>query len=142
MALKGARMTRYSLARSLPACLLAALLAGPAMPQATAEQAAAVQAALAEAKVRLNLTAEQEAALIPLMEERAAKLKAIRDQHAGDDSRRARRAMFRDAKPVMEDYQAKVRAILDDTQEAEWEKMRAEARERLKERYRAGQSPD
>jgi hypothetical protein len=135
-------MTRYSLATSLPACLVAALLTGPAMAEATTEQAATLQAALAEAKTRLNLTAEQEAALKPLMEERVAKLKAIRDQHAGDDSRRARRAMFREAKPVMEDYQAKVRAILDDTQEAEWEKMRAEARERLKERYRAGQAPD
>jgi hypothetical protein len=135
-------MTRFWLDKSFPACLLAALLAGPAMAEASAEEAATVKAALVEAKARLNLTAEQEAALKPLLEERAAKLKAIRDQHAGDDSRRARRAMFRDAKPVMEDYQAKVRAILDDTQEAEWEKMRAEARERLKERYRAGQAPD
>ncbi len=103
---------------------------------------AVIQAAITEAKARLKLTPEQEAELKPLIEERTAKLKAIRDKHAGDDSRRAKRAMYNEARPVMDDYQEKVRAILTDEQEAEWEKMRAEARERLKERYRAGQGPD
>jgi hypothetical protein len=41
----------------------------------------------------------------------------------------------------MDDYQARVRAILDDSQEAEWEKMRAEAKARLKEQYQANQGP-
>jgi hypothetical protein len=127
---------------SVTACLLAALLTGSAPAGTTAADADTVQAALDEARARLRLTPEQEAAMKPLMEERAAKLKAIRDRHAGDDSRRARRDMFREARPVMDEYQAKVRTLLDEAQEAEWDKMRAEARERLKERYRAGQAPD
>jgi hypothetical protein len=103
---------------------------------------AEVRAAIEEAKSRLKLTPEQEAALKPLVLERAEKMKAIRDRHAGDTSRGARREMYREAKPVAEDYQAKVRAILTDEQEAEWEKMRAEAHERLKKRYRASQDPE
>jgi hypothetical protein len=108
---------------------------------AQAVDPADVQAALEEARVRLGLSAEQEAALKPIFAERNARLKAIRDKHAGDDSRRARRKMFKDARPVMDDYQARVRAILDDSQEAEWEKMRAEAKARLKEQYKANQGP-
>ncbi|MBM4218585.1 MAG: hypothetical protein FJ171_02915 [Gammaproteobacteria bacterium] len=69
-------------------------------------------------------------------------MKAIREKHAGDESRTDRRVMYHEARPVADEYQEKVRAILDDEQEAEWEKMRAEARERLKERYRAGNGPD
>lgn len=118
------------------------LPAGVATPESPQVDPATVQAAVDDAKARLKLTPEQEAQLKPLMEERAVKLKAIRDKHAGDDSRRARREMYREARPVAEDYQAKVRAILNDEQEAEWEKMRTEGRERLKERYRAGQPPD
>ena len=122
--------------------LLMAFAGGAAASQATPQDVSAVRAAIAEATARLKLTPEQEAQLKPLIEERTARLKAIRDKHAGDDSRRAKRDMYREARPVLDDYQTKVRAILDDQQEAEWEKMRAEARERLKERYRAGLGPD
>ncbi len=122
--------------------LMLAMSGGAAAAQVTAPDPAAVQAAIAEAKARLKLTPAQEAQLKPLVEERTEKLKAIRDKHAGDKSRRAKRDMYREARPVLDDYQDKVRAILTDEQEAEWEKMRAEARERLKERYRAGQGPD
>lgn len=118
------------------------LSAGVVESEPPAVDAADVQAAVEEAKARLKLTPEQETQLKPLIEERTAKLKALHAKHAGDQSRRARREMYREAKPVMEDYQAKVRAILSDEQEAEWEKMRAEARERLKERYREGKPPD
>ena len=51
-------------------------------------------------------------------------------------------AWQRGERPVLDDYQEKVREILTPEQEAEWEKMRVEARDRLKERYRAGQEPD
>ena len=88
------------------------------------------------ARARLGLTPEQESQLKPLVQERNQELKAIRDKYAGDDSRRARRAMFKEAEPVVENYQARVRTILNDAQYAEWEKMRAEARERLKAEYK------
>lgn len=123
------------------AIVLAAMSAGVIAQQAAFDPAA-IKAALQEAKVRLQLTPEQEAQLKPLMQERNQALKAIRDKYAGDDSRRTRRAMFREAQPVVENYQARVRTILNDAQYAEWEKMRAEARERLKEQYKKGGAPD
>ena len=49
--------------------------------------------------------------------------------------------MYKEAQPVVENYQARVRTILNDEQEAEWEKMRAEAKERLKEQYKSGTWP-
>lgn len=133
-------MTKHPAA--LVAALCLAIFPGMTTAQSPKADPAAVQAAIEEARARLKLTPEQEAQIKPAMEERAAKLKAIRDKYAGEDSRRAKRDMYREARPVMDEYQAKVRAILDDEQLAEWEKMRAEARERLKERFREGQGPD
>ena len=124
------------------AVALALFAAGPSFPQAPQVDPAALQGAVEEAKARLNLTPAQEAQLKPLMQERNQALKAIRDRYAGEDSRRARRAMFKEAEPVVENYQARVRTILDDAQYAEWEKMRAEARERLKQQYKKGGTPD
>ena len=95
--------------------LLPGMPIGAAQSESATPDAARLQAVIAEAKARLKLTPEQEAKLRPLVEERTAKLKAIRDKHAGDDSRRARRAMYREARPVLDDYQEKVREILDDT---------------------------
>jgi hypothetical protein len=111
-------------------------------PQAQPAESPALQAAVEEATARLKLTPEQEAQLKALRQRRNDALKAIRDRHAGDDSRRARRAMFKEAEPVIDNYQARVRTILDESQYAEWEKMRVEARERLKERYKAGGAPE
>lgn len=128
--------------RAAAAVILLASASFGAAAQQPAVDPAAIQAALQEARARLQLTPEQEAQLKPLIQERNEALKAIRDKHAGDDSRRARRAMFREAKPVVENYQARVRTILNDAQYDEWEKMRAEARERLKEQYKKGRAPD
>ena len=53
-----------------------------------------------EAKSRLKLTPEQKPQLKPIVEDRNQKLKAIRDKYAGDSSRRAKRAMFKEAQPI------------------------------------------
>ncbi len=113
-----------------------------AAAQEAAPDTAALQAALMEAKARLALTPEQETQLKPIMQERNQSLKAIRDKYAGDKSRRSRRAMYQEAQPIIENYQARVRTILSDSQYAEWEKMRTEARERLKEQYKKGHDPE
>lgn len=88
-----------------------------------------------QAKARLNLTPEQEAQLRPAMEERARRMKEIRDKHAGDTSHKARREMLREARPVQEEYEAKVKAILTEPQFEEWEQMRKEARQQMREQY-------
>ncbi len=114
--------------RDLLALLAAGVLVAAARPAFTVEaMSSEVAQRIAEAKTRLQLTPEQEAQLRPLIEERNQKLKAIRDRHAGDTSRSAKRAMFKEAKPVQTDYETKVRGILTDEQEKEWEAMRKEA---------------
>jgi cell division protein ZapA (FtsZ GTPase activity inhibitor) len=127
-------------ARALLACVLA-LAACVSVAQSPQSDPAAIQAVIEEAKARLKLTPEQEAQLKPIVQDRNQKLKAIRDKYSGETSRSAKRAMFKEAQPVIENYQARVRTILSEEQEVEWEKMRAEAKERLKEQYKSGNGP-
>jgi hypothetical protein len=126
---------------ALAACLLLALVPSPSRSasDATFEQAKQM---VEQAARRLNLTPEQEAKLRPVFEERTRKLKAIRDAAGGDTSRRARMKMFRDARPVQEQFEEQVRAILDASQEAEWEKIRDEFRAKLKAARKSGALPE
>lgn len=128
----------------IPLMLLAVgLLAMPLVPALSATpDAAAVEARLQDAVTRLKLTPEQQAQLRPLIEERNQKLKAIRDKNGERTSRSAKRNMLREARPVQVDYENKVRAILNETQQAEWEKMRKEARDRLALAINNGGLPD
>jgi hypothetical protein len=130
--------------RAATAAILVALagVSAGAVAQQQAADPAALQAAFEEARARLKLTPEQEMQIKTLMQRRNEALKAIRDKYAGEDSRRARRAMFKEAQPVVENYLARVRTILDDAQYAEWEKIRDEARERLKQQYKQGRAPE
>jgi hypothetical protein len=48
--------------------------------------------------------------------------------------------MYEQIRPVQKDYEAKVRTILTDAQEAEWDKMRKESWQRLREAYRTGEA--
>jgi hypothetical protein len=113
----------------------------PGLAEDTAARAQAEQK-LQEAKQRLALTPEQQAQLQPIFKDRNEKLAAIRASHAGDTSRKARMEMFKSAREVQQDFEAKVSPILDDRQRAEWEKMRAESKERMKEQYKARQAAD
>jgi hypothetical protein len=106
------------------------------------EARARLQDALQEAKTRLNLTPEQIVQLEPLFRERNTAIKAILDKHAGDTSRSARISMFREARPVEQAYEEKVRGILNESQIEEWEKMRKEAKARIKEQMRSGGKPE
>jgi len=108
----------------------------------TAQMQVRLQTALQEAKSRLNLTPEQVALLEPAFRERNAAIMAIRDKHAGDTSRSARMSMFREARPVEQAYEKKVRGILNESQVEEWEKMRKEAKARIKEQARSGGHPE
>jgi LAS superfamily LD-carboxypeptidase LdcB len=114
-------------------------LASPGMAT-TPLDAAKIEAKIQEAKVRLALTPEQESQLKPVVSERSEKIAAIRGQYGGDTSRKARRAMYEQIRPVQKDYEAKVRTILTDAQEAEWDKMRKESWQRLREAYRTGEA--
>jgi len=117
----------------LPMMLLSALLAGISAQAAlsAAPDSAVVEARLQEAAMRLKLTPAQQEQLKPIFQERSEKFKAIRDKHYSNTSRGARREMLKEAQPVQQDFENKVSAVLDASQQAEWEKMRQEAHERL-----------
>jgi hypothetical protein len=134
-------MNRFRTATVVAFATLAALNGAAAAAQAADEAAAALQAVLVDAKSRLDLTPEQEAQMTPVIRARNEELKAIRDRHAGDTSRRARRAMFGEARPVVENYLARVRTILTDAQYGKWEQYREAARDQLKEQYKSGARP-
>jgi hypothetical protein len=51
-------------------------------------------------------------------------------------------AMFREARPVQEAYEKKVRGILNESQIEEWEKMRKEAKARIREQMQSGGDPE
>jgi hypothetical protein len=136
LTIRGLRMKARRAMRILTAFgLLLAAVALPLSGHAAQSDQAEVQAKMQEAVARLKLTPEQEAQLKPVMAERAKQFKAIREKHAGDTSKNAKRAMMKEMRPVQKDYEKKVRAILTDEQEKEWDKMRNEARQRMKEKY-------
>jgi len=91
---------------------------------------AQVAAVVKEAKARLQLSPDQEAALRPLLHEQADTLKGIR---AADGSRREK---LQKAKAAQADFRGRLEKILDPTQLAEWDKMRDELKEKARERRR------
>jgi hypothetical protein len=103
-------------------------------PRANAPSAEEVQQRLADAKARLNLTPDQEEQLRPLLEEEGAKLRDIQAKYGGTTSRQERRAALGEVRAVQQDFRAKVAGILTPEQLAEWDEMRGEARERLRQR--------
>jgi predicted Zn-dependent protease len=97
---------------------------------------AKVQARMQEAVQRLQLTPEQQATLKPIVEEHVAQLKALRDKHPRDGSRDAKRAMMQEARTLRDAYDTKVRGVLTDEQEKEWDAMRREARDRMRDEWK------
>ena len=122
---------------------LAVLLGGPssaaeAEPSKEQRQQAA-ELKIEELKERLKLTPEQEQRLAPLVQDRNAKLKALRERSGEAPSRRERRAMLKEAREIQEDFVEQVEPILTKEQLKEWEAIRAELRETARERMRERQ---
>lgn len=109
-------------------------LAHAQAPPANAPTAQEIQQRLADAKARLNLTPEQEQRLRPLLEQEGAKLREIQAKYGGATSRPDRRAALGELRAVQQSFRGQAAAILTPEQLAEWDEMRAEARERLRQR--------
>ncbi|HEX5786858.1 MAG TPA: hypothetical protein VFY03_01665 [Woeseiaceae bacterium] len=107
--------------------------------QGTGEKLAEYTAA---ARERLGLTDEQVEQIRPLMEERNRRFAEIRERHAGDDSRAAKRAMMKEARAAQTDYEAAVEPLLTEEQVTEWRAMQKEMRAEFKERRRAAQTAE
>lgn len=122
---------------------LAVLVGGPssaaeAEPSKEQRQQAA-ELKIEELKQRLKLTPEQEQRLAPLVQDRNAKLKALRERSGEAPSRRERRAMLKEAREIQEDFVEQVEPILTKEQLKEWEAIRTELRETARERMRERQ---
>ena len=84
---------------------------------------------------RLRLTEVQEAKLVPIFERRIAELQTVRDQFAEATTEQQKRTVLRNAKSDQDAFNSQVEAVLDASQKSEWRELRAETREKVKERY-------
>jgi len=116
-------------------CLGLALAAGFAALPASAQNVWDTVPSMDVVRSRLNLTVEQEARLLPIFERRIAELQKVRDQLAQATSDQEKRTVLRDAKQGAAAFNSQVEGVLDASQKSEWQEMRAETREKVKERY-------
>lgn len=95
---------------------------------AIAQQAERIE----ELKTRLNLSPEQVEKIQPILVEQAAKVKEIRDKHAGETSRRSKLGMARELRTVQDEMQKRIEPLLTKEQRTEWKKIREERKEDLR----------
>ena len=72
---------------------------------------------------KLTLSADQKQSVYNLILERATKVDAIRAKYASGGDRKA---MRQELKPILVDFDAKLKAILTPEQVAKWEQLKAE----------------
>lgn len=94
------------------------------------------QMTMQEMRSRLALTPEQQAQISPLVEERNAKMKALRESSDPNGSRREKLAMLKQARAIQQDFVKQVEPLLSKEQKNEWAAMRAEMKEAAKARLR------
>ena len=116
-------------------CLGLALGAGFAALPASAQNVWDTVPSMDVVRSRLELTIEQEAKLLPIFERRVAELQKVRDQLAQATSDQEKRTVLRDAKQGADAFNSQVEGVLDASQKSEWQEMRAETREKVKDRY-------
>jgi periplasmic protein CpxP/Spy len=131
--------TRWITRSTLASCvaLFVVAIAPPVYAEGKYEEMA--QQTFEEASQRLKLSPDQQAQIKPLFDARNSKLKEIHDKYAsaGDTSRRAKRSAFQEAKSAQDAFNSKVKPILSPEQQTELDKMRKEARDKMKEEYQS-----
>jgi hypothetical protein len=110
----------------------ACLVAGPASAQQSVWDTVP---SMDVVRNRLSLTPEQESKLTPIFERRAAELRTVREQLEQATSRAQKRTIMQDAKHGAKAFNSDVEAVLDASQKSEWRELRAQTREKVKERY-------
>ena len=111
--------------------LIALLAVGPAFAQDVWDTVPSMDVV----RNRLNLTPEQEAKLVPIFENRIGELQQLRDQVAQATSQKQKRSLMQAAKKGQNSFNKQVESILDASQKSEWRELRAQTREKVKERY-------
>ena len=103
-------------------------------PAASGDQAAQMKERIAQLQSRLKLTPDQVEKIKPILQQEATELRAVRDKHAGDTSRRGRISRAREMKGVAGKYSPQIDAILTPDQQKEWKKIKEERKEEFKEK--------
>ncbi|HEY7378255.1 MAG TPA: hypothetical protein VH542_06195 [Steroidobacteraceae bacterium] len=129
--------TRWITRSTLASCVALFLVAIAQPVHAEGKYGEMAQQAFEEFSQRLKLSPDQEAQIKPLFEARNSKLKEVHDKYAGDTSRSAKRSAFREAKSAQDDFNSKLKPILSPEQQTELDKMRKEARDKIKEEYQS-----
>lgn len=118
--------------------VIAALLALAAAPANGGELAEKVspEVILAELSSRLSLTPEQQAHIEPLLRERNDRILALIKGLDAGASRRTQLKTLRQARSIQEEFVSGVTPVLTPEQDAEWEKLREETKDRLEEAWK------
>lgn len=77
---------------------------------------------------KLNLTTEQQSALLPILTDRQQQIQAIRA-----DNNLSREDRHQKMRTVMQDSRSKIEAVLNDTQKQQWQAMQEHNRQRHEE---------
>ena len=88
---------------------------------------------------RLSLTPEQEAKIRPIFEQRIGELQQLKDQLSKATSEQQKRSLIQGSKEGAAAFNSQVEAVLDTSQKSEWRELRAQTREKVKERYEQNQ---
>jgi hypothetical protein len=88
---------------------------------------------------RLSLTPEQDARLVPIFEQRIGELQQLKDQLAKATTDQQKRNLIRGAKQGAQAFNTQVESVLDSSQKSAWRELRAQTREKVKERYEQNQ---
>lgn len=131
-------------AATIVACIAVAGIASAQAreQQLSEEQRAQIEERLAAVRTRLNLTAEQEAQLQPILrtsfEKRTALLNAYGLTQEGGQrpSRQQLRALRGEMEQLREQTETQVDAVLDERQMAEFRRIQGEMREQVRARVR------
>jgi Spy/CpxP family protein refolding chaperone len=121
--------------KAIALCCLAAMTAFAQQPAASEDRAAQARERLAQIQSRLKLTPEQTEKLKPIVQKEVEELRAVRDKHASDTSRRGKMNMLREMKGVQEKYQDQIAAVLTPEQMNEWKKIKEERKQEMKQKW-------
>jgi hypothetical protein len=84
---------------------------------------------------KLELTPEQETQLRPIFENRLAELQQVRTRLEQATSKSDKRAVLRDSKQQAQAFNTQVESLLSPSQKTQWRELRAETRDKIKQRY-------
>ena len=112
-------------------------------PKASDQQKEQLMQGVNELKQRLNLTAEQEEQIVAIFEESAEQSRKVFEEYGLGEgegmaglSRKQKRALMKDVKASRNARSEKIEVVLNDDQKAEYQKIKEENRQKMRDRMR------